>query len=246
MSKRAQKQPEQQAPPKQRLRMRYAKRGTARFTSHRDFARAFERALNRAHIPMAYSSGFSPHPRISYANASATGAASEAEYLEVALAEICDPDKVLTVLGTEMPPGMEVLEVVETDRTPFTELLTASAWLIAPAGEVAELAEAVEAVMTAETVEVERMTKSGMRTFDVRAALIGLDVSDGKLRLMLRHVTPLVRPDDVLRALAEKCPALDVDAARATRLAQGACDEDASGVSTVLADPFSRAAVTVW
>ena len=67
MSKRAQQQPEQQAPPQQRLRIRYAKRGTARFTSHRDFARAFERALNRAHIPMAYSSGFSPHPRISYA-----------------------------------------------------------------------------------------------------------------------------------------------------------------------------------
>ena len=241
MSKRAQKQPEQQAPPKQRLRMRYAKRGTARFTSHRDFARAFERALNRAHIPMAYSSGFSPHPRISYANASATGAASEAEYLEVALAEICDPDKVLTVLGAEMPPGMEVLEAVETDRTPFTELLTASAWLIAPVGEVAGLAEAVEAVM-----EVKRMTKSGMRTFDVRAALIGLDVWDGKLRLMLRHVTPLVRPDDVLRALAEKCPALDVDAARATRLAQGACVEDGSGVSTVLTDPFSGVAVTVW
>ncbi|ESK60041.1 hypothetical protein PAJL_640 [Cutibacterium acnes HL042PA3] len=244
MSKRAQQQPEQQAPTQQRLRMRYAKRGTARFTSHRDFARAFERALNRAHIPMAYSSGFSPHPRISYANAAATGAASEAEYLEVALAEVCDPQKVLMVLGREMPPGMEVLEVVETDRTPFTELLTASAWLIEPAGDVPGLAEAVEAVMTAETVDVQRMTKSGMRTFDVRAALIGLDVANGCVRLMLRHVTPLVRPDDVLRALATRCPA--VDAARVTRLAQGACNEDASGVSTALADPFTGAAVTVW
>ena len=244
MSKRAQQQPEQQAPPQQRLRIRYAKRGTARFTSHRDFARAFERALNRADIPMAYSSGFSPHPRISYANAAATGAASEAEYIEVALAEVCDPQKVLTVLGREMPPGMEVLEVVETDRTPFTELLTASAWLIEPAGDVPGLAEAVEAVMTAETVDVQRMTKSGMRTFDVRAALIGLDVANGCVRLMLRHVTPLVRPDDVLRALAKRCPA--VDAARVTRLAQGACNEDASGVSTALADPFTGAAVTVW
>ena len=233
MSKRAQQQPEQQAPPQQRLRIRYAKRGTARFTSHRDFARAFERALNRAHIP-----------RISYANAAATGAASEAEYLEVALAEVCDPQKVLTVLGREMPPGMEVLEVAETDRTPFAELLTASAWLIEPTGDVPGLAEAVEAVMTAETVDVQRMTKSGVRTFDVRAALIGLDVANGCVRLMLRHVTPLVRPDDVLRALAKRCPA--VDAARVTRLAQGACNEDASGVSTALADPFTGAAVTVW
>ena len=244
MSKRAQQQPEQQAPPQQRLRMRYAKRGTARFASHRDFARAFERALNRAHIPMAYSSGFNPHPRISYANAAATGAASEAEYLEVALAEVCDPKKVLTVSGREMPPGMEVLEVVTTDRTPFTELLTASAWLIEPPGDAPGLTEAVESVMAAETVDVQRMTKSGMRTFDVRAALIGLDVANGHVRLMLRHATPLVRPDDVLRALAKKCPAVEV--ARVTRLAQGACDENVSGVSTALIDPFTGAAVTVW
>ena len=87
-------QPEQHPPPVQRLRVRYAKRGRARFTSHRDFGRAFERALRRAGVPMAYSSGFSPHPRISYANASPTGAASEAEYLEIGLASACDPDKV--------------------------------------------------------------------------------------------------------------------------------------------------------
>ena len=80
-------QPEQQAPPIQRLRVRYAKRGRLRFTSHRDFSRAFERAVFRARIPMAYSSGFNPHPRISYAGAAPTGSASEAEYLELALAE---------------------------------------------------------------------------------------------------------------------------------------------------------------
>ena len=58
-------QPPQQAPPVQRLRIRYAKRGRLRFTSHRDFSRAFERAVFRARVPMAYSSGFNPHPRIS-------------------------------------------------------------------------------------------------------------------------------------------------------------------------------------
>ena len=52
-------------PVAQRLRIRYAKRGRLRFTSHRDVARAFERALRRAGMPMAYSSGFTPHPKIS-------------------------------------------------------------------------------------------------------------------------------------------------------------------------------------
>ncbi|MBI2244787.1 MAG: DUF2344 domain-containing protein, partial [Nocardioides sp.] len=91
-------QPEQQAPPVQRLRIRYAKRGRLRFTSHRDFSRAFERAVFRARVPMAYSSGFNPHPRISYAGAAPTGSASEAEYLEIGLAEVRDPATVRAAL----------------------------------------------------------------------------------------------------------------------------------------------------
>ena len=62
-----------------RVRLRYRKLGKVRFTSHRDFSRAFERAIFRARVPIAYSSGFNPHPRISYANAAPTGTASEAE-----------------------------------------------------------------------------------------------------------------------------------------------------------------------
>ena len=78
-------------PAVQRLRIRFAKRGRLRFTSHRDFQRAFERALRRAAVPMAYSAGFSPHPKISYVGAAPTGTASEAEYLEMAVTERLDP-----------------------------------------------------------------------------------------------------------------------------------------------------------
>ena len=105
-------QPQQQPPPVQRLRVRYAKRGRLRFTSHRDFSRAFERALVRAQVPMAYSSGFNPHPRISYAGAAPTGSASEAEYLEIGLAVEIDPDDVRARLDEALPPGLDVLEVV--------------------------------------------------------------------------------------------------------------------------------------
>ena len=67
----------------QRLRIRFAKRGRLRFTSHRDVARAFERALRRARIPVAFSSGFTAHPRVSWIGAAPTGVASEAELLEI-------------------------------------------------------------------------------------------------------------------------------------------------------------------
>src|SRR6201999_2278308 len=86
------------APAVQRIRLRYTKRGRLRFTSHRDFQRAFERALRRAGVPMAYSAGFTPHPKVSYAGAAPTGVASEAEYLEIALAERREPAAVLAAL----------------------------------------------------------------------------------------------------------------------------------------------------
>src|SRR5215218_10505506 len=105
-------QPEQHAPPVQRLRVRYGKRGRARFLSSRDFSRALERGLRRARVPMAYTSGFSPHPRISYANSVPAGAASEAEYLEIGLAEVCEPALVRSALGAALPAGLDVVEVV--------------------------------------------------------------------------------------------------------------------------------------
>lgn len=89
----------------QRIRLRYTKRGRLRFTSHRDFQRAFERALRRAEVPMAYSAGFTPHPKVSYANAAPTGTGSEAEYLEIQLAERRDPQRLRELLDESPLPG---------------------------------------------------------------------------------------------------------------------------------------------
>src|SRR5690348_5762632 len=100
------------APVAQRVRICYAKRGRLRFTSHRDFARAFERALRRAEVPMAYSAGFTPHPKISYVGASPTGAASEAEYLEIGLTREVDLDELRTMLDAALPEGLDLVEAV--------------------------------------------------------------------------------------------------------------------------------------
>ena len=127
--------PNPQLPIVQKLRIRYAKRGRLRFTSHRDFARAFERAVRRARVPIAFSSGYSPHPKISYANASPTGAATEAEYLEIGLTRECDPDAVRADLDASLPPGLDVLEVVvSAGQGSLADRLQASEWSIELSG----------------------------------------------------------------------------------------------------------------
>jgi radical SAM-linked protein len=232
-------QPEQQAPPVQRLRVRYAKRGRLRFTSHRDFCRAFERALVRARIPMAYSSGFNPHPRISYAGASPTGAASEAEYLEIGLAETVDPARLADDLDQALPEGLDVLEVTEAAPGSLADRLEASRWQIDLALPPATVTAAAEAFLARSSVTVERMTKKGLRSFDTRAAVLALQVTaydaGSRLTVVLRHAVPAVRPDDVLTGLRQVGGLEDAGAPLVTRLAQGPFDE-ATGT---IGDPLS-------
>ena len=217
-------QPEQQAPPVQRLRIRYAKRGRLRFTSHRDFSRAFERAIFRARVPMAYSSGFNPHPRISYAGAAPTGSASEAEYLEIGLAEVVDPHAVRELLEEALPTGLDVLEVVESPGGSLADRLQASRWRIDLQAPAEAVAEAVAAFLAADAVPVQRMTKKGLREFDCRAAVLSFTAEDGRIELVLRHQEPAVRPDDVLSGLAA-VGGLEISGAPLlTRLAQGPLD----------------------
>ena len=234
-------QPEQQAPPVQRLRIRYAKRGRLRFTSHRDFSRAFERAVVRARVPMAYSSGFNPHPRISYAGASPTGAASEAEYLEIGLAAVVDPAAILAALDSALPDGLDVLTVVESPGGALAERLEASRWRVEIAVPRAPAEAAVAAFLAAASVPVERMTKKGMRQFDCRAAVLALRVEAADqepgcaLDLVLRHAEPAVRPDDVLTGLAHVAGLDAGSPPLVTRLAQGPWDDGAQQVGDPLA-----------
>ena len=236
--------PNPQLPIVQKLRIRYAKRGRLRFTSHRDFARAFERAVRRARVPIAFSSGYSPHPKISYANASPTGAATEAEYLEIGLTRECDPDTVRADLDASLPPGLDVLEVVVAGQGSLADRLQASEWSIELRGvDVAAASAAVEAFLAAELVEVERMTKRGLRTFDARADVLALEALAGDegdvpcaiLKVVLRHDTPSVRPDDVLAGLRSRGGLQVEQTPVATRSAQGPLDQSTGMVGDPLA-----------
>jgi radical SAM-linked protein len=213
----------------QRLRVHYAKRGRLRFTSHRDFARAFERALRRADVPMAYSAGFSPHPKISYVGAAPTGVASEAEYLEIGLARECDPAAIRGALDAALPDGLDVVEVLAAGPGSLAERMQASRWRIEVPGIAPDEAVRALSVLLAESsVPVERLTKDGRRIIDVRPAIVLAGIEPGERAIMdvvVRQVTPAVRPDDVLAALRIVAGLAPAAPPVVVRVAQGPVDE---------------------
>jgi len=244
------------AAPVCKVRLRYAKRGKLRFTSHRDIARTFEWALRRAGLPMAYSQGFNPHPKLSWVGAAPTGVASEAEYVEIQLVTQVDPELVRAELDAALPDGLAVLEGVPAGPGGLAERIEASRWWIEIPGVGAEqLRPAVAALLAYPAVLVERLTKDGKRLIDARAAIVSLTLGAapgqlpgpalqppgldhlsgcGILVAVVQQVSPAVRPDDVLSALDVVAGLRPPAPARATRMAQGRLDDDGG-----LADPFA-------
>jgi radical SAM-linked protein len=222
--------PRASLPAAQHLVVRYAKRGKMRFASHRDVARAFERGVRRAGLPIAYSAGFTPHPKISYTGGAPTGVASEAEYLTLALTSLEPADQVRERLDAALPDGIDVVDVTDAGLNGSPE---ASVWQVALPGVRPDVAAgAVAGFLAMSEAPVERLTDKGVRRMDARAAVMELAVLDSStglvadpsagsadglderrvavtsledcaiLRMVVLHMAPAVRPEDVLSALS--------------------------------------------
>ncbi len=97
----------------QRLRVKLSRGEEIKFISHLDIMRLWERALRRAQIPLAYSEGFSPHPRLSLAAPLPVGVTSEAELMDVFVLKLVSPHWFTTAASRQLPPGIEILGVYQ-------------------------------------------------------------------------------------------------------------------------------------
>jgi radical SAM-linked protein len=237
-----------------------------RFASHRDIARAVERGVRRGGLPIAYSAGFSPHPKISYAGGAPTGTASEAEFLEIALTSVCAAPDVRRRLDAALPDGIDVIEVQELSGKPGGDgalRLEGSQWrVVLPGVNPGDAARAMEAFLAAPSVAVERLTSKGTRRLDARAAVVALEFDQRAmlehgagcaiLRMVVRNLAPVVRPDDILAAVALRPSSPPL----VTRLAQGPLaelaipagqgqgQEQETGRDDAAAEPTGSAAAT--
>ncbi len=217
---------------------------------------------------MAYSSGFTAHPRVSWIGAAPTGAASEAEYVELALAEQREPGQLARDLDAALPPGIDVLEAVTAaaGTGKLAERIDVSVWELVLHGiDDAQLRPAVDGLLAADAAPVERLTKDGRRTIDVRAALVSALIvaraSEGGagparvsspvapascaiLRVVVRQTTPVARPDDVVAALSAVAGLPAPISSLVTRVAQGRLLEDGSIIDPLAADRSAGSVVS--
>jgi radical SAM-linked protein len=200
-----------------RLRLRFSKLGKVRWTSHRDVARMWERALRRVDLPVAYSAGYSPRPKVSFGLALSTGHESLAEYLDVDLASPASAELELDVadlparLSPALPVGVDVLAAahIEPRTLSLQEAVTSCTWRIeVPDRSPDELAELVARALAADELPVTRERKGQQVTDDLRPAILSLELAGRtgrgtELEANLAIQTRSVRPAELLRALRE-------------------------------------------
>jgi len=159
------------------FRLRFSKRGPVRFISHRDVARAFERAFRVAELPLAFSAGFSPHPKISFGPALAVGYESEAEYLDLECTEVVPEDRLTVAVTEALPEGMAVTGVAPlVDRAPsLQEGIAVLGYRVELAGVPAAALGAIVADLFGRTsVEVTVSRKGEARIDDIRPSVLAL------------------------------------------------------------------------
>ena len=216
-----------------KIRVRHTKLGKVRFTSHRDTARHWERAVRKAGLSVAYSGGFTPRPKMSFGLALPTGAESVAEYLDIDLVEGSLTEDDLPEFAARctevLPVGYEVTKVVPRDQKvrSLQEDVVACDWVITVHGPSAdELAASVAHVVASPTLMVERERKAQRSVDDIRPSIIELSTApavddDPRPRLCATVATTGrgLRPTELVSAMFPALDAVDV-AARVLRTCQ--------------------------
>lgn len=189
-----------------RVWIKFAKESPMRFLSHLDLMRVWQRAIRRAGLPVAYSAGFNPHPKISFASALAVGVTSDGEYLDIQFAELLGGDA-FERLSETLPHGLRLLEWRQIpEATPaIMSLVCAAQWeLSLQAEESRNLQEALQSLLAASSLPVEREGKKGIKTVDIRPLIYRLEVDEKEscLRMLLASGgESVVRPGEVLKLL---------------------------------------------
>ena len=187
-----------------RIRITFTKQGALRYTGHLDLHRLWERAMRRAELPIAYSQGFHPQPKMSLAAALPLGFSSLCEMLDVRLNEEIPVEEIRLRLKDNLPTDIQVTNVESIDeRAPAlqTQVLSAEyhVQLTEPV-DGSDLKRRVEELIQSESLPRERRGKF----YDLRplVEVLTVDTETSTLQMKLTAREGATgRPDEVLTAL---------------------------------------------
>ena len=183
-----------------RIRITFIKQGALRYTGHLDLHKLWERAARRAELPLAYSQGFHPQPKMNMAAALPLGFASRCEVMDMRLEHDITLEDLPTRLNATLPPGLQVVGVEQVDeRAPALQTQVASAEYevtLKDPLELSDLEQKIESVMELKTIPRERRGKM----YDLRPLIEELKLlSDGKILMRLAAREGATgRPEEVL------------------------------------------------
>ncbi len=193
-----------------KIRMRYTKLGKVRFLSHRDVARVWERAIRRAELPIAYSEGFSPRPKLHFGLALSVGHESIAEYIDIDLREAVELDGLCERITAELPDGLEVTAMVllaSTGEESLQAIVDLVIWQFTmPGVSVASAQATLDRLLDQDTLMISVDRKGKLQDLDLRPVVVDGEVGDEtpdgvEVRITLSTRPKSVRPGELLAAL---------------------------------------------
>lgn len=190
-----------------KARIKFRKYGVMKFIGHLDVMRFFQKAMRRADIPIAFTSGYSPHMIMSFAQPLGIGLTSEAEYMDVELARPISSAKAVEQLNQVMVEGIDIvsfLEIPEDKKSSGMTIVAAADYLVLPGeGELSEeLARACTAFMDMEEIVVWKKTKRSEKETDIKPMIYDFHLQDGGIYLKLAAGSSQnLKPDLVMQAL---------------------------------------------
>lgn len=181
--------------------LRYEKTERVKYVSHLDFVRMFGRAFRRAHLPIAYSEGFNPHPILGFALPLSVGYTSECEILETSLTEELSPEELISRLNSVLPEGVKILSAHGGKSN--MKKLDFALYQVYPE----KTPEGILDFLSLQEIFIEKKTKSGIKESDIRLDIKDIKISPGKIEMILAAGSRRnLKPEVVIAAMNKYMP----------------------------------------
>ena len=164
------------------------------YTSHLDVQRTLQRAFRRAQLPLAFTKGYNPHPKLSFATALATGFSSDGEWIEVEFEQPIAPEAFIERANAALPGGLRFVTAFEGDDSidTLSKLLLCARYTVTLHFGTPVTRKSVEAaladMLASEEIIVQKKTKSGIKPTNIRPEILEAfvtDEPDGPVRIEL-------------------------------------------------------------